>query len=573
MNRLTIVCVDDEQFILNTLKIEIKQTFQEKYLIETAESGEEALELIQELLDDDYEVPLVISDYMMPHIKGDELLRQIHIVSPTTRNVMLTGQADMKAVANAVQYAKLYRYLPKPWSAEDLSLTITEAIKSYLNEQELRSKTKELERKVKTFHKFVPVQFLKLLGLKEFEEIELGACVHKEMTIMFADIRDFTSLSEKLSPQENFQFLNTYLSEMEPIINKYHGFIDKYIGDAIMALFPVQADDAVQAAVSMLKQLVEYNHVRKMNGNRAIKIGIGLHTGPVMLGTVGGENRMDSTVVSDAVNLASRIEGLTKFYKTPLLITADTKSQLIDTYKIRTIDCVTVKGKIKRIQIFEVFDADAPSDMALKSETSLDFEKGIQNFHNEEFEQAQESFEKVLNINKNDKTAAIYFEHCQNIFDMIMPEYPTILIVDDSLINLHLLANVLRDYNFQVLFAENGHIAIEHAKNKQPHLILLDVVMPGIDGFETCRQLKKDVCTQDIPIIFMTALTDIANKMIGFKAGAVDYITKPFEDKEVILRIQTHLKLTHLQKVCQFTNSIKTNNVTLQAKIDQLVRA
>ena len=179
MKRLTIVCVDDEQTILNSLKIEIKRTFRDQYIIETADSGEEALELIQELLEDNYEVPLVISDYMMPHIKGDELLKSIHVLSPSTRKVMLTGQADMRAVANVVNYAKLYRYLSKPWCTEDLTLTISEAIKSYLNEKQLTAKTKELEKKITTFHKFVPVQFLKLLGIKEYEEIKLGSCVKK----------------------------------------------------------------------------------------------------------------------------------------------------------------------------------------------------------------------------------------------------------------------------------------------------------------------------------------------------------------------------------------------------------
>jgi len=166
------------------------------------------------------------------------------------------------------------------------------------------------------------------------------------MTTMFADIRGFTTLSETMTPQENFKFINGYLTQMEPIIDKYNGFIDKYIGDAIMALFPTCADDAVQAAIAMLKKLVDYNQGRQRAGYQLINIGIGIHTGPLMLGTVGGQNRMDGTVISDAVNLASRVEGLTKIYGTPLLITEQTYSSLTDVsqYHIRVIDCVTVKG-------------------------------------------------------------------------------------------------------------------------------------------------------------------------------------------------------------------------------------
>ncbi|KHD06317.1 hypothetical protein PN36_26540 [Candidatus Thiomargarita nelsonii] len=416
MNKASIICVDDEPTILNSLKVELKQVFKGKYLIETAESGEEALNLIDELLDSNYEIPIVIADYLMPKMKGDELLRRIHALSPQTRKIMLTGQADIKAVGNAINYAKLYRYIPKPWVAEDLTLTISEAIKSYLKEKELAAAYQNLERKVATFHKFVPVQFLKLLNIEEYDAIHLGHCVEKTMTIMFTDIRGFTSLSENMTPQENFDFINAYLSNMEPIINQYQGFIDKYIGDAIMALFPNGADDAVQAAIAMLKQLDKYNQGRQNAGYQPIKIGIGIHTGRLMLGTVGGENRMDSTVISDAVNLASRVEGLTKTYGIPLLITEQSKSRLVSQYKIRHIDSVSVKGKRKMVTIYEVFDAESPAYIEAKVKTIADFEQGVNCFHNEQFKQAQRFFEKVLQENDNDQVAQTYLSHCQNIW-------------------------------------------------------------------------------------------------------------------------------------------------------------
>jgi class 3 adenylate cyclase len=193
---------------------------------------------------------------------------------------------------------------------------------------------------------------------------------------MFTDIRAFTSLSEKMTPQENFKFINTYLSRMEPIINQFQGIIDKYIGDAIMALFPNSADDAVQAAIAMLKQLVKYNQGRRNAGYKPIQIGIGIHTGRLMLGTVGGQNRMDSTVISDAVNLASRVEGLTKTYGIPLLITEQTKSRLTDVsqYQIRCLDHVTVKGKMETVTVYEVFDAEPAAGFERKAKTLPYFE-------------------------------------------------------------------------------------------------------------------------------------------------------------------------------------------------------
>ena len=135
MNKVAIICVDDEQTILDSLKIELEDVLGDEYLLELTESGEEALEVLSELLEDDYEIALVIADYIMPGIKGDELLKRIHAISPKTLKIMLTGHANLQAVGNAVNQAKLYRYIPKPWQREDLNLTVSEAIYSYFQEK------------------------------------------------------------------------------------------------------------------------------------------------------------------------------------------------------------------------------------------------------------------------------------------------------------------------------------------------------------------------------------------------------------------------------------------------------
>ena len=266
------------------------------------------------------------------------------------------------------------------------------------------------------YKRFVPHEFLSLLEKQSIIEVELGDQVEKEMSILFADIRDFTSLSEKMSPQDNFDFINSYLSKMEPIISQYKGFIDKYIGDAIMALFPTNADDAVSAAISILKKLLDYNKDRQKAGYKLIDIGIGLNTGRLMLGTVGGENRMDCTVISDAVNLASRIEGMTKMYGVTLLISEDTYIHLNDAskYAIRTIDRVKVKGKSEPVTVYEIFDADPPILVKLKIQTLHDFENGLKNYREKVFTEAIICFNKVLSINPNDKVANIYLKRCQH---------------------------------------------------------------------------------------------------------------------------------------------------------------
>ncbi|ALG67013.1 diguanylate cyclase domain-containing protein [Beggiatoa leptomitoformis] len=135
-----------------------------------------------------------------------------------------------------------------------------------------------------------------------------------------------------------------------------------------------------------------------------------------------------------------------------------------------------------------------------------------------------------------------------------MSETPTILIVDDVPANVGVLFDFLSSNGFEVLVARNGESALQIIETARPHLILLDIMMPGIDGFETCRRIKANKTTNEIPVIFMTALTDIVDKVKGFKLGAVDYVTKPFHQEEVLARVSTHLKIHYLQTELQDKN-------------------
>ena len=860
MKKPVIICVDDEQTILDSLEIDLLKAFEDKYLIETAQSGEEALELLSELLAEQYEVPLVISDHIMPNMKGDELLRNVHAISPNSLKIMLTGQADLEAVANAINYAKLYRYIPKPWQCDDLKLTVTEAIYRYFQDKQLAEKQRELQEmnqelvklnrkqamliaklhenesrltqyleaiplgvcvldangqsfyanqkardvfgkgtvphinseqkaaiyqfykagtnqrcpvedlpimralrgenvrtesveirtankiipveswatpiydstgdisyaiiafsditerkeaeaaliqaeekyrgifenalegifqttpeglfisanpalaeiygydsaseliesindiqqqlyvepnrrqeflalmkqhgtlcefesqvycrdgsiiwiseyartvcdangevlyyqgfakdislqrqveverikftndlekalaaeeklnealsesesrltqfleampvgifvvdgKGKPFYmnswgerilaqglisdvvteqfpeayhfydagtnqlyprdrqpiiralrgefvrmddleihgsdrsvpievwatpiyderknivyaiaafqditerqeveterrqftdelekalaaeekltdaygRFVPHEFLHFLGYESILEVKLGDQVQKEMSVLFSDIRNFTFLSETMNPEENFQFINAYLSRMEPAITDNFGFIDKYIGDAIMALFDGSADNAVKAGIAMLEHLNEYNISRNRPDRPPLQIGIGINTGSLMLGTVGGQSRMDSTVISDAVNLASRVECLTKEYGVSMLITHNTFIQLNDIYDFRLIDRVKVKGKSRMVTVYEVFSAD-PAELRLKKlETKTIFEQALVLYNSDRCVEAKRLFSACLEINPKDKVAQIYMQRC-----------------------------------------------------------------------------------------------------------------------------------------------------------------
>lgn len=274
------------------------------------------------------------------------------------------------------------------------------------------------------YSRFVPNQFLEFLGKENFVDIQLGDQVQKEMTVLFSDIRGFTELSESMTPKENFDFINHYLGYMEPVIRENNGFIDKFIGDSIMALFHVKVDDAIDAAIQMRKTLNRFNEDRTDQGKPPIDAGIGIHTGNLMLGVVGGEGRMDGTVISDAVNLASRLEGLSKIYHVNIIISEDTLIKLENPskYSFRFLDIARVKGKKEAVYVFEVLDGDPEEIRNLKIETKSLFGKGIDLYKNKMFEDALEVFSEVVKINANDSLAAFYINRCKRNITRGIPD-------------------------------------------------------------------------------------------------------------------------------------------------------
>lgn len=277
----------------------------------------------------------------------------------------------------------------------------------------------------KAYVKFVPSEFLKFLGRNSIIDVMLGDQVQKEMSVLFSDIRSFTSLSETMNPEENFNFINSYLRRVGPIIRNNTGFIDKYIGDAIMALFPNEPETSIQAAIEMRKKLEQYNAERIVKGYVAIDIGVGIHTGPLMLGIVGEEERLNCTVISDNVNLASRLEGLTKMYGAGIIVSETTLYHIKDyakRYKIRFLDKVIVKGKSQPVSIFEIMDGDSAHTLELKQKTMSYFEDAISSYQSKKLEQAMALFKKILEINDHDKAAALYIKRCEHYLKFGIPE-------------------------------------------------------------------------------------------------------------------------------------------------------
>lgn len=270
------------------------------------------------------------------------------------------------------------------------------------------------------FERFVPKEFLHLLGREQVVDIEVGDASLEEMTVLFSDIRDFTRMSERMLPDESFDFLNEYLSRIGPNIVHHGGFIDKYIGDAIMALFAghhiSSADDAVQAALGMFKGLAGLNEARAQQGKAAVHIGLGLHTGPVALGTIGFEGRLETTVIGDTVNMASRVQSLTKMYGIHFGMTAVSLHQLRKTEHllVREIDTVQVQGKQHAHTIYDVFSADAPELQEQKAAALSVYQEMLLLYRQRQWDNALRLIKQLRHQLPEDRVLDIYQRRCED---------------------------------------------------------------------------------------------------------------------------------------------------------------
>jgi len=238
-------------------------------------------------------------------------------------------------------------------------------------------------------------------------------------TILFSDIRSFTTISEKLGANETVGMLNEYFTSMVDVIFNYNGILDKYIGDAIMAVFgtpfksPDDADHAVMAAIDMLRALRKFNRERVAAGKTAIDIGIGINTDEVVAGNIGSLKRMDYTVIGDGVNLASRLEGATKYYGTRIIISEFTFKQLKERYIYREVDKIRVKGKLKPVAVYGILDYHDNESFKNMREVVKIYNEGIACYREYRWKDSISRFQEALSLNENDMLSRFYLERCQ----------------------------------------------------------------------------------------------------------------------------------------------------------------
>lgn len=469
-----ILCIDDDPLILEALYTQLSERFKEKYEIECAESGQEALQFVEEIYKMNGRVVLVLCDQLMPDMLGQYVLEQIYRRDKRVINVLLTGQAGLEAVTYCINHAGLQRYIEKPWDQRDLLLTVDNLLSQSLLSTELDFSRIRYERILQSMNNGVisldfqgritafnqaashilgidqetvlgksyaqvffsypgndamndtviqaikawdssmyrEIDFLRSDGtqvplalmsstLRDAEHTEIGILIvfhdlseahrystlktmfsryvaeqvvdkiidsgeltlhgeKREVSILFSDIRGFTSMTEQLEPTEVVSILNAYFSYMIDTIYQYEGMLDKFLGDGIMCIFgaPIdQPNHAVRAACSALamqRTIVEFNHLQREQHRPAINIGIGINTGDAVVGNVGSEKRLEYTAIGDNVNLAARLQAIASGGQ--ILISESTYQAIKHTAVVRKLEPVKIKGKEHEVQIYELQD-------------------------------------------------------------------------------------------------------------------------------------------------------------------------------------------------------------------------
>ncbi|MDW3647387.1 MAG: response regulator [Bacteroidia bacterium] len=382
-----ILVVDDEpinqQVLRNMLTVR-------NFEIVSAMNGEEALKILDENPDFD----MVLLDVMMPRMSGYEVCRRIRekYLPSELPVLMVTAKDQISDKVNGLN-SGANDYLSKPFDKEEFLARL----ETHLNLHRINTAT----------GRFVPSAFLRALGHERITDVYLGDHKEKEVTVFFSDIRGYTSLAETMTPQENFLFVNKYSQIMGPIIEANNGFVNQYLGDGIMAIFLDSPEDGLKASIEMQKAIQAFNLQQTKNKKPKIRVGMGLHTGSLIMGIIGDHKRNDAATISDTVNSAARVEGLTKYYGAKILISGQSLDQLsnLDQYNYRFMGKVQVKGKQESISIYEFFDGDKKEVLEGKIASKEQFSKALKLYFSREFESAIKELEEIISVNPEDMGA------------------------------------------------------------------------------------------------------------------------------------------------------------------------
>ncbi len=343
----------------------------------------------------------------------------------TPRFLIVVPLLDQQRLIGVMNFSGSVTAQPLNPHLHDFTSTLARITVANLKNLEMRTviqqQNEHLRATLNVFEKFVPLQFQHRVAEEGVHNIRIGQANSDFISILFSDIRSFTSLSEQMEPQRLLNFVNAYLERVCAPLGQHYGFVDKFIGDAVMALFdmPERSDYfealcAVRSAIAMHAARRAFNAEWQPRGFPALVAGVGIHSGPVVIGTMGTSLRIETTVLGDSVNLASRLEMLTKYFDARVLASGTTRSLVRkEPFHWRPLGTYQVKGHQQPIEVHELLDADHPDRSMRKQETLERFQEGLGFFQQRQWPRAQATFQECLRHLPEDGAAQFFRQLCQ----------------------------------------------------------------------------------------------------------------------------------------------------------------